>query len=58
MNTNNCSESLQNKYVEEPMLITLGQACKILNIGRNTMLKVVNASGFPALKLQRKNISG
>ena len=34
---------------QEPILITVEEACKLMNIGRNTMLKLVKMKGFPAL---------
>lgn len=39
---------------EEPLLINIKEACKLMNLGRNTMLKLVKLKGFPALILPRK----
>lgn len=39
---------------DEPILIDVQEACKIMNLGRNTMLKLVKISGFPALRLPGK----
>lgn len=36
------------------LLITVKEACRITNIGRNTMLKLVKLKGFPALIFKRK----
>ncbi len=43
-------------YVQksEPFLITVEEACKLTNIGRNTMLKFVKMKGFPAIILPHK----
>ena len=38
----------------EPMLISIETACKLMNIGRNRMLELVDMKGFPALKFPRK----
>ena len=40
---------------EEPLLINIEQACKLMHLGRNTMLKFTKIKGFPALILPRKN---
>lgn len=44
------------KFIEknEPLLITVEEACKLTNIGRNTMLKFVKMKGFPAIILPHK----
>ena len=34
---------------EEVLLIKVEEACKIMNLGRNTMLKLVRTKGFPAI---------
>ncbi len=39
---------------EEVLLITVTEACKIMNLGRNTMLKLVKMKGFPALVFPHK----
>ena len=36
------------------LLITVKEACRITNIGRNTMLKLAKLKGFPALIFKRK----
>ena len=43
-----------NNITEEPILITIQQACEYTNIGRNTMLKFAKMKGFPALIFPRK----
>lgn len=42
------------KIDTEPVLISVEQACKIVGIGRNTMLKLAKIKGFPALILPGK----
>lgn len=39
---------------QEPILITVEEACKLMNIGRNTMLKLVKIKGFPVLIFPHK----
>ena len=39
---------------EEPILIGIDEACKIMNIGRNTMLKICKIKGFPSLIFPHK----
>ena len=34
---------------EEVLLIKVEEACKIMNLGRNTMLKLVKTKVFPAI---------
>lgn len=34
---------------QEPILIGIEEACKLMNMGRNTMLKLAKIKGFPAL---------
>ncbi len=46
---NNSSQS-----IDEPILISVSEACKYTNIGRNTMLKLVKMKGFPALIFAHK----
>ena len=36
--------------------ISIDEAAKLLNVGRNTMLEIVKMEGFPAIKLKRKII--
>ena len=38
----------------EPILIGVKEACKLMGVGRNTMLKFVKMKGFPALILSHK----
>lgn len=45
-----------NNY-EEPLLITVDEACKLTGIGRNTMLDIVKMEGCPAIKFGKKKIS-
>lgn len=47
--SNKIDENLEN----EPILISINQACKLVGIGRNTMLKLAKIKGFPALILPR-----
>lgn len=47
----------ENKRFEsdcDPLLITIEEARKCLNLGRNTMLKLAKVKGFPALYFKRK----
>lgn len=39
---------------EPPLLISVKEACKLMNIGKNTMLKFVKMKGFPAIILPHK----
>ncbi len=39
---------------EQPILITVEKACKLMNIGRNKMLDLVKMKGFPALIFPHK----
>jgi len=39
---------------DETLLITVKEACKLMNIGRNTMLEIIKVKGFPALILPGK----
>lgn len=39
---------------EQPILITVEKACKIMNIGRNKMLDLVKIKGFPAIIFPHK----
>ncbi len=39
---------------EQPILITVQEACKLMNIGRNRMLDLVKMKGFPALIFPHK----
>lgn len=36
--------------------ISINEAAKLLNVGRNTMLELVKMEGFPAIQLKRKII--
>ena len=36
--------------------ISIDEACKLLGIGRNLMLKLVHVQGFPAIIFKRKII--
>ena len=45
---------INSKIREEPILISIEQACKYTSIGRNTMLKLVKMRGFPALVFPHK----
>ena len=38
----------------EPILIGVKEACKLMGIGRNTMLKLVKMKGFPAIIFSHK----
>lgn len=40
---------------DEPLLIKVNEACKLMNIGRNTMYKLVKVKGFPAIIFLSKN---
>ena len=40
---------------DEPLLIKVNEACKLMNIGRNTMYKLVRVKGFPAIIFLSKN---
>jgi hypothetical protein len=44
---------MQNEN-EGPILITINECAKILNIGRNQMLKLAKIKGFPALIFPHK----
>ena len=39
---------------DEPLLITINEACKILNIGRIKLLELSRLKGFPALIFPHK----
>ena len=39
---------------DDVILITIKEACRITNIGRNTMLKLSKTKGFPAFRFKRK----
>lgn len=39
---------------QKPLLITVDEACKCLNIGRNTLYKLAKLKGFPAIILPKK----
>lgn len=41
---------------KERIGISIDEAAKLLNVGRNTMLELVKMDGFPAIKLKRKII--
>lgn len=45
---------IQQNNIDEPILIKIDEACKITNIGRNTMLKLAKMRGFPALIRPRR----
>lgn len=36
--------------------ITVDEACKLLGIGKNLMLKLAQVNGFPAIRFKRKII--
>lgn len=38
----------------QPILITVDEACKLLNMGANTVRKLVKTKGFPALIFPHK----
>lgn len=42
--------------MEEKITITVDEAAKMLNVGRNLMLEFVKMEGFPAIRLKRKII--
>lgn len=42
--------------IDEKLTITVEEAAKMLGIGKNMMLDVVKAEGFPAIKFNRKII--
>ena len=41
---------------DERLGITVEEACKLLGLGRNLMLKLVQVPGFPAMIFKRKII--
>jgi len=40
---------------DEPLLIKVNEACKLMNIGKNKMYQLVNTKGFPAIIFLSKN---
>lgn len=44
----------ENIVTEDELLITVKQACQITHIGRNKMLELTKAKGFPAIILPGK----
>ncbi len=38
----------------EKIVISVKEAAKLLNVGRNTMLEFAKMDGFPAIRLKRK----
>lgn len=40
----------------EKLGISVDEACKLLGIGKNLMLKLVKLDGFPAMRFKRKII--
>ena len=46
--------SLYKHNENEPLLITVSEACSFLHIGRNTILDLVKLRGFPALVFPKK----
>lgn len=40
---------------DEPLLIKVDEACKLMNIGKNKMYQLVNTKGFPAIIFLSKN---
>lgn len=46
--------SLYKHNENEPLLISIETACKLMNIGRNRMLELADMKGFPALKFPQK----
>ena len=55
MNNEICksSENIDENLEDEPILISITDACKVVGVGRNTMLKLAKIKGFPALILPR-----
>ena len=55
MNNEICksSENTDENLENEPILISITDACKVVGVGRNTMLKLAKIKGFPALILPR-----
>ena len=51
METNNLNTYTNSN---EPLLISVKEACELTHIGRNTMLKLAKMKGFPALILPHK----
>ena len=41
---------------DERIGISVEEACKILNVGRNLMLELVKLEGFPCIRFKRKII--
>lgn len=41
---------------QEPILISINDACKITGIGRNLMLDLVKQDNCPAIKFGKRNI--
>ncbi len=39
---------------DEPLLITVDEACKLLNMGSKTIRKLAKTKGFPAIILPHK----
>lgn len=39
---------------DEPILVSVQEACKIVGIGRNTMYQLIKMKGFPALIFPHK----
>jgi excisionase family DNA binding protein len=39
---------------DEPLLVSVAEAAKIMGVGRNTMLRFAKIKGFPALVLPHK----
>jgi excisionase family DNA binding protein len=47
-------QEYKNNIKNEPLLITVKEACNLMNIGRNTMLKLAKIKDFPALVFPHK----
>ena len=59
MNNEICksSKNIDENLEDEPLLISIKDACKVVGVGRNTMLKLAKVKGFPALILPRQNLN-
>lgn len=44
------------QYDDERIGISVDEAAKLLNVGKNIMLEMVKMEGFPAIRLKRKII--